>query len=54
MKYYRAVGETEYYSKAKAKFRQEWLEQNALAVGVVAVILLGTLIYFWFFRKKQR
>lgn len=53
MTYYRAVGETDYYSKAKAKYRQEWLADNAVIVGIVGVFLLGVLIYFWFFRKKK-
>ncbi len=53
MTYYKAVGETDYYSKAKAKYRQEWLADNALIVGIVGVFLLGVLIYFWFFRKKK-
>lgn len=53
MTYYRAVGESKYYSKAKEKFRQEWLEQNVVVVGIIMVLLIGVLFYFWFFRRNK-
>ena len=53
MTYYRAVGESKYYSKAKEKFRQEWLEQNVVVVGIIMLLLIGVLFYFWFFRRNK-
>ncbi len=53
MALYRAVGETTYYSQAKAAFRQQWLRDHALPVGIAGVLAVGALIYVWFFRRKK-